>query len=113
MEICSSVSTGKPFGGLHIAQFISQALQEIALFHVLESDGKQARLTLVWEELPYLLTGLLFFPIQILLGLLAGWFIWKHFNHSKMLWVWVPSSADSGDCICVCFNFHSRPHARQ
>jgi hypothetical protein len=36
-----------------------------------------------------LLTGLPFFPIQILLGLLAGWFVWKHFKHRVMLWVWV------------------------
>ncbi len=28
-EICSSVSRGKPFGGFHIAQFISQAVQGI------------------------------------------------------------------------------------
>jgi len=31
-EICSSVSRGKPFGGIHIAQFISQAAQEMALW---------------------------------------------------------------------------------
>jgi hypothetical protein len=35
-QICSSVSRGKPFGGFHIAQFISQAVQEIG---AMETDG--------------------------------------------------------------------------
>jgi hypothetical protein len=35
-EICTSVSWGKPFGGLGIAQFISQAVQEIG---ATEKDG--------------------------------------------------------------------------
>jgi hypothetical protein len=35
-EICTSVSWGKPFGGFHSAQFISQAVQEIG---GMETDG--------------------------------------------------------------------------
>jgi hypothetical protein len=35
-EICTSESWGKPFGGVHIAQFISQAVQEIG---AMETDG--------------------------------------------------------------------------
>jgi len=37
----------------------------------------------------FVLSGMPFFPVQILFGLVAGWFIQKHFKHREMLWVWV------------------------
>jgi len=53
-EICTSVSWGKPFGGFHFAQFISQAVQEIG---AMETDGCPNRATL--DASPRALFGML------------------------------------------------------
>ncbi|HXQ25725.1 MAG TPA: hypothetical protein VN822_04890 [Candidatus Acidoferrales bacterium] len=37
----------------------------------------------------WILTGTPYFPVQILLGLLLGWLIGRHFQHRVMTWIWI------------------------
>jgi hypothetical protein len=39
----------------------------------------------------WLLTETPYFPVQIILGLWLGRWIWRRFQHSSMFWVWLPA----------------------
>jgi len=54
-------------------------------FDFLRLFGKQYPSNLMY----FVLTGTPFFPLQILLGLILGWLIGRHFRHRAMTLVWV------------------------
>jgi hypothetical protein len=35
------------------------------------------------------LTAKPYYPVEIIVGLLSGWLVWRQFHHRVMLWIWV------------------------
>jgi hypothetical protein len=56
-----------------------------SVFDVLRLFGKQYPADFMF----FLLTGTPYFPIQILLGLIVGCLVSRHFHHRVMLWIWI------------------------
>lgn len=50
--------------------------------------GSLHRLTSV-NNIHWILTGMPFFPVEIGVGMLIGWFFERLLRHRSMLWVWV------------------------
>jgi hypothetical protein len=56
-----------------------------AAFDVLRIIGKSYPMSSAY----WILTGTPYFPLQLILGLLLGWLIGRHFQHRVMMWIWI------------------------